>query len=215
MELWNKIEEIGSLYKEIDLVIGVEPVLFVCKKYRTKDRYLVMTYNSYEEIYVIAPIANRALLNMLSNQITMEQAFRGCDIILTTQIGNNSLAIEKHSPSNFQEDMLPRVGEYYELDYEYIRMYRDKLECEPESHYETLGKHIIQKDYSPYKHSTYNRRITSDVEDYEGERPNAKGTSTLVVDSFERCTHIAVRMNAKQVPKRYMVFYSGEFNDAA
>lgn len=215
METWNKIEEIGSLYKEIDLVIGIEPVLFVCKKYRTKDRYLVMTYNSYEGVYVIVPIKNRVLLNMLSNQITMEQAFRRCDIILTTQAKDGVLSIEKHNPSSFQSNMLPKVDEYYELDYEYIQRYKDKLESEPESHYERVGSHLTQKDYTPYKHSPYKRHITSSMESYEGRRFNAKDITALTMDSFECNTHIKVRMNLRPIQKRYMKYYSGEFNYAA
>lgn len=215
MELWNKIEEIGSLYKEIDLVIGTEPVLFVCKKYRTKERYLVMAYNSYERIYIIAPINNKVLLNMLSNQITMEQAFRKCDTILTTQKGSKSLIIEKHDSSSFQGNMLPKVDEYYELDYEYIRRYRDKLESELGYHYVTIRKCITQDGYSPYKHSAFNRHITSGMKDYEGRRPSTKENIAMVVDSFKHTTHITVRISLKQVQKRYMKYYNGEFNHAA
>ena len=127
MEEWKKIDKIGVLYKEIDLIIGVEPVLFVCKKYNTNDRYLVMTYDSYAGIYVIVPIKNSTLLSMLSNQITIEQAFRKSDVIFTTQAQGAILISEAHDPHSFPGDMLPKINEYYDLDYEYIKEYRTKL----------------------------------------------------------------------------------------
>ena len=50
-EYWDEIRGIGKLYVEEDLVVGIESVLFVCIDDKN-NRYLVMTYDSYNGIYI-------------------------------------------------------------------------------------------------------------------------------------------------------------------
>ena len=50
-EYWDEIRGIGKLYVEEELVVGIESVLFVCIDDKN-NRYLVMTYDSYNGIYI-------------------------------------------------------------------------------------------------------------------------------------------------------------------
>ena len=62
LNFWNEISGIGKLYIEKELVVGVELVLFVCTvDENTDQRYLIMTYDSYEGIYVMRKIDKGAL----------------------------------------------------------------------------------------------------------------------------------------------------------
>lgn len=90
LNFWNEISGIGKLYIEKELVVGVEPVLFVCTvDENTDQRYLIMTYDSYEGIYVMRKIDKDALLDMLENRCTMEEKFRLGKEIYKTYFDDN------------------------------------------------------------------------------------------------------------------------------
>lgn len=77
LEFWNEIEGIGDLNIEMELLVGLEPVLFVCVlDDNPREKYLVMTYNSAKTTYVMRKITDKELLNMLDKKITMEEVFR-------------------------------------------------------------------------------------------------------------------------------------------
>ena len=123
-EYWDEIEGIGKLYIEKELVVGLEPVLFVCVDDK-KNRYLIMTYDSDEGIYVYRRINKDELLDMLENRVTMEQTFRRGERIYKTFISenNDSLGARGYNADEFPGDMLPDKGENYEIDSEYIQRY--------------------------------------------------------------------------------------------
>lgn len=131
-EEWFKFDKIGQMYIEKELVVGNEVVLFVCIDCEGK-RYLFMTYDSYELEYVIAPITNRNIVLMLTNKITMEEAFRKSDIIYKSMDkGNEAIDLEVFSSSGFDSEMLPVKGEYYELVPEFLNEYIDELNSDME-----------------------------------------------------------------------------------
>ena len=119
---------IGKLYVEEELVVGIEPVLFVCIDDKN-NRYLVMTYDSYNGIYIYRKIESDELLDMLENRNTMERTFRLGKRIYKTFIEENSniLGVEEYDSQTFSGSMLPDVGEYYEIHSEYIQKYIEKL----------------------------------------------------------------------------------------
>ena len=128
MDFWNKIEEIGILNMEIELLVGLEPVLFVCiLEDNPNIKYLVMTYNSAKTTYVMRRINNEELLLMLDNKITMEEAFRNGNEILKTYTLGEDIYVEKYDPSEFDENMLPKKGVTYNINSQYILNYKDKL----------------------------------------------------------------------------------------
>lgn len=131
MEKWYLTKEFGQLYKEIDLVYGNEPILFVCMD-RNKRRYLCMTYESAAFNYVIAHIKTIDLINMLENKVTMEKTFRLADYIFYSEEGvnENSLSLDRYASHFFPADKLPEKAEYYELDFEWIVQYIKKLKAE-------------------------------------------------------------------------------------
>ena len=127
-EYWDEIRGIGKLYVEEELVVGIEPVLLVCIDDKN-NRYLVMTYDSYNGIYIYRKIESDELLDMLENRNTMERTFRLGKRIYKTFIEENSniLGVEEYDSQTFSGSMLPDVGEYYEIHSEYIQKYIDKL----------------------------------------------------------------------------------------
>lgn len=128
---WFSFEVFGQLYKEIDLVYGNEPVLFVCKD-ETDNRFLFMTLNSAELRYVFIPITAFDLLEMLKNKVTMEKTFRRADTIYVSadSLSSSVIAIHAVASEDFSPEMLPDKGVYYELDFPEIKNYIQSLEEE-------------------------------------------------------------------------------------
>jgi hypothetical protein len=127
-ELWNTIEGFGDLYMEMELVVAWEPILFVCTNKEATERYLVMTYNSADEKYVIVNISVRQLLKMLQNQITIEKTFRSSDAIwFTMNISKDIIIAMKESAITFDAKKLPDQGAFYNIDSSYIKSYIDFL----------------------------------------------------------------------------------------
>lgn len=126
---WEQVNGIGELYTEIELIVGVEPVLFVCTTNKTDgERYLIMTYDSYEGIYIMKKINAEDLLDMLENRVTMEQSFRKGRYILKTYIDTNgNMSFKKILSNDFDGGLLPKKGEYFELHSRYILDYIQKL----------------------------------------------------------------------------------------
>lgn len=136
MEEWYKFEKIGSLWKEIDLVVGNEPILFICIN-RHGERFLTMTYDSLDMVYVISPITVKTLVDMLTNKITMEQAFRsGHSIYISSDSTNDVLFAKRYDSREFPSDKLPDRGEYFELDFEYIQNYIKSISDKTGEEYE-------------------------------------------------------------------------------
>lgn len=129
MEYWESIKDLGHFYLEMELVVGTETVLFVCKN---KDkRYLFMAYNSNELDYVFCLISNKTLLDMLTNKITMEQAFRASDVIRETyETSDNKIGYKEYKSDKFEASKLPSVGAFYNIDSYYIKNYIKELEQE-------------------------------------------------------------------------------------
>lgn len=127
---WDEIQGVGKLYTDIELVVGFEPVLFVCTT-ENNSKYLVMTYDSCNGVYVLIKINNKELLNMLENKITMEKTFRNGTSILKTYIDDSgNMQYEAFNPSEFDENLLPRKNEFFDLKSKYILKYIEKLKRE-------------------------------------------------------------------------------------
>lgn len=128
MSTTHDLKVIGKLNKEIDLVVGNEPVLFVCSlEERPEEKYLVMTYNLFKGKYVIREITHQELLLMLENEVTMEQTFRNGKEIIMTYYKGCDLCAEKYNSKDFDENMLPEKGAYYEIHSNYILNYIDDI----------------------------------------------------------------------------------------
>lgn len=132
MDVWDEIEGIGQLYIEEELIVGNEPVLFVCVSKDRRKRYLVMTYDSCDGIYVYREIDAKSLLQMLQNKKTMHEIFRDAGSLYVTEIcpDTDLLAVKEEPALSFSDEMLPRRGEYFELNSGHIRKYICKLEQE-------------------------------------------------------------------------------------
>ncbi|MGM9604734.1 MAG: hypothetical protein ACI3XG_06680 [Faecousia sp.] len=131
MEKWENLESLGLLSVEIELVVANEPLLFVCMDESEKNRYLVMTYDSLEEEYVLAKTTPAVLIRMLNNQITMEQAFRSAPAIYAT-VGrkNGQLLCRKYDPSLFSPEKLPEAGAFFNIHSDYILRYLHRLQSD-------------------------------------------------------------------------------------
>lgn len=84
--------------------MGIEPVLLVCIDDKN-NRYLVMTYDSYNGIYIYRKIESDELLDMLENRNTMERTFRLGKRIYKTFIEENSniLGVEEYDSQTFSD----------------------------------------------------------------------------------------------------------------
>lgn len=129
---WDEIKGIGKLYTDIELVVGFEPVLFVCTvENDTNNKYLMMTYDSCNGIYVIRKIDNKELLDMLENKVTMEETFRnGTSIIKTYIDDSDDMLYEIFESTEFDANLLPRKGEFLDLKSRHILSYIEKLKQE-------------------------------------------------------------------------------------
>ncbi len=131
LEYWEEIQDIGVLNMEMELVVGVEPVLFVCSLEGNPERkYLVMTYNSLKGKYVIREINNKEILLMLDNEITMEQTFRNGTEIILTYLEDGLLKMQSYRSCDFDEAMLPKKGAYYNIHSRYILNYKKELKTQ-------------------------------------------------------------------------------------
>lgn len=131
MEKWENLEGIGLLSVEIELVVANEPLLFVCMDENKNDRYLVMTYDSFEDEYVLAKTTPSVLIQMLNNQITMEQAFRCAPAIYAT-VGrkNSQLLCRKYESGRFSPEKLPEAGAFFNIHSDYILHYLHRLQTD-------------------------------------------------------------------------------------
>lgn len=140
---WDEIQGIGKLYIDIELVVGFEPVLFVCTVEDNIDnKYLVMTYDSYNGIYILRKIDNEELLNMLENRVTMEQTFRNSATILKTYIddASDNLKYETFDGGTFDEKLLPKKDEFFELKSRHILKYIENIKQEEKNKQYSLCK---------------------------------------------------------------------------
>ncbi|MBQ2982257.1 MAG: hypothetical protein IJD58_09100 [Lachnospiraceae bacterium] len=128
LEFWNEIKGIGELDVEMELLVGMEPVLFVCVSEDNPNiKYLVMTYNSSKNTYVMRKITDKEILRMLDKEITMEETFRCGDEILKTYMMEDEIYVERYNPLEFDESMLPRKGATYNIRSQYILDYKKQL----------------------------------------------------------------------------------------
>lgn len=155
-DLWEEVEDIGTLYKEIDLVVGFEEILFVCATKYSNERYLIMTYDSSEAIYVMRKIGKKDLLEMLDNKITLEQTFRHTDFIYETYINENSdfLKCKKIKSNEYPANKLPKKGEYFDLKSRHIERYKNELK-ETESIYASIRERYRINGLNEKKYSNY------------------------------------------------------------
>ena len=114
-----------NLEKEISLVVGKEPLMVVYRN--DTERFLVLTLDSYWENYVIIKISDSALMDMLTQKVTMEQTFRNAGKIMVTSYNIEGLEVKEYDSKTFDEKMLPKKGVYYGITSAYIRSYSEKL----------------------------------------------------------------------------------------
>ena len=149
LEYWDEIKGFGTFQLEMELVVSTEPVLFVCIK--DEERYLFMTYDSYDGVYVFCKISTEDLLRMLQNEITMENAFRMADCIYQTYVDeDNSMNYFCYESASFDGSKLPKVGAYYRINSNYIKKYINELEQE--------SLNYLEYDYS-INNSTFQLKL--------------------------------------------------------
>lgn len=135
IEEWYTIKGIGKLYIERELVNGSEPepLFFVCVD-EVGQRWIFMTYDFYECVYVFAKTDTNTLLSMFRQKITMEEILRKSGSIHETYINeNDELCYRTYTSESFDESRLPDKGAYYNICTSYIRKYVDQLERISES----------------------------------------------------------------------------------
>jgi len=130
--IWADIKGIGELTVEELLVVANEPILFSCRKEESWERYLVMTYDSDDFQYVIAPIYPHILADMLDNKIPMEQAFREYGKVYYTEIQKGSIVAKCYDSICFNAGLLPEKGVFFDLKLNYIDRYIGLLKKEPD-----------------------------------------------------------------------------------
>lgn len=112
------ILKLGNLRHTKSLVYGNEEVLFVCKDEFGQD-YLVEAYDSFESEYVIGRISESVLSDLIMNKIPMEEAFRKCEVIYTTQRESRGVVARAHDSKSFPGDMLPKKGVFLGKEKDY------------------------------------------------------------------------------------------------
>ncbi len=143
-DVWGYIDGIGNIYVEEELVVGTETILFTCED-DIHNKYLFMTYDSYEGEYVFIKLEKNVLINMLEKRIPIEKVYRDAGTIYMTH-GENYMNLEKeeYEAKEFPPQKLPEKNVYYTITSEYIKAYIDKLKtgiCS-DTTYEPLNSHV-------------------------------------------------------------------------
>lgn len=143
-ERWGCINGVGNIYIDEELVVGSETILFTCED-DMYNKYLFMTYDSYEGEYVYIKLKKAILIDMLEKRITIEKVYRDADKIYMTH-GEDYMNLEKreYESKEFPDDKLPEKNVYYTITSQYIMEYIDKLKtgtCS-DTEYQPLISHI-------------------------------------------------------------------------
>lgn len=103
------------LYREQNLIIIQVPVFFVCKD-DGEHRYLVLLSDFDEDTYVVCPVSNEDLYNMLTGKIVMRQPFINSNKIYFIQAGT-VLSEDEVKLVLYDEidDVLPEKGAKFEI----------------------------------------------------------------------------------------------------
>ena len=168
MELWDEIQDFGKLYMERVLVMGNEPVFFVCQD-QDNQRYLFTACNFYEYEYTFTKVSNETLLKMLNNKITMESVYRNSDLVYITYIEGDKLMYSKLMPSMVLESKLPKKGEYFVLKNQNITEYIKILESS-------------YKNNIPYNFGVWNNSVSIEVITNIIERKIVKSINSIYLD---------------------------------
>lgn len=173
-EYWDDIDGIGRLEIEIELVVADEPVLFVCHEEACHaNKYLFMTYDSFEGVYVFRKISDDELLDMLENRVTMEQTFRNGEYIGQTYVQGEILCYDRQESETFEGARIPDQDEYFELQTAYILQYIDALK---EKQKRFFVEYTLQKENRSdcYEHeivSVYDAQMEStDIAKYNPQK---------------------------------------------
>lgn len=113
-----------DLYREHNLIIIQVPVFFVCKD-DSVHRYLVLLSDFDEDTYVVCPVSNEDLYDMLTGKIVMRQPFINSDKIYFIQAGTVLSEDEVKLVSYDEiEDVLPEKDAMFEIgNNEILRSY--------------------------------------------------------------------------------------------
>lgn len=121
-DFWGEVKGFGNFYLEEELVVGAETILFVCTDENGK-RFLFMTYDSYEGIYVFTAVSDEILIAMLEGKIPIERVYRSAAKIYTTLWKEKIYISEEHDAINFTSEKLPDRNLFYTIHSEYIQDY--------------------------------------------------------------------------------------------
>lgn len=147
MELWRKTNILGELFLEQELVFGNELIFFVCIDNEGR-RFLVETLDSLDNKYLIANVDDTYILEMLKNEITMEETIRKANYAYVSNgyDNDNNLIIDEIEVKELSKDILPEVGEYYELTFKGYDLYCDLLK--PNVFFKNVNYKPFSKTYT-------------------------------------------------------------------
>ena len=118
---FGEIPGIGRLTVERIFYDGEEPVLFTAKN-ENDIRYLCACCRLGTQ-YLVSPVANKALVRLIRNEITLREIFIMHDTVGITWDGNKTAVWPEIPP-----DMYPVIGERLDLgDREDVVAYADFL----------------------------------------------------------------------------------------
>ena len=147
---WIEVNELGELYKEIDLVCFDVPLLFVCKDV-TDKRYLILCIDEEEGQYLCLQISNQILLKMLNNHITMAETFKQPgtrdNFLISYNFSEHKFEGKYIDVKNVKSDMLPDEGAYFQLCNKKINEYIKILSNEVNSLYQAI---VIKRNLDSY-----------------------------------------------------------------
>ena len=173
-EVFIETDEFGALYIEQELVVGIEPVLFVCKN-SDGARFLFMTYDSFSCDYVFCRADEKGLIDMLRNNVTIENVYRLSEFIYETSYSDESVLLKKFSAETFPADKLPLKDEFYELESEEINQYISILSKEQNTYrlmvdYEMVpvSKQSEALEVEYYCGNNFENDVKNDISSYIG-----------------------------------------------
>lgn len=127
---WINLKEIGMLFIEIVLIQFDIPLLFVCND-SIGNRYLVLCVDEEYGEYIAILAGVDLLINMLTNKISMDMAFKQSKdknvIYISYDFTNKCFVMKKGKSKEIPENYLPDAGACFEISNDKITKYIENI----------------------------------------------------------------------------------------
>ncbi len=166
MNKWICLKNKEQLYIDIVLVHFDVPLLFICKDEIGK-KYLVECIDEEKEMYILSPIDDDTILNLINKEITMRDSIKQGKNhrVIKVEYNFKSKSFEEKdiTSDELHNDELPDEGAYLEYLSSDVRDYKKRLKRKKimpiKYQYEIVLKSPFLKKNNNYDAFSYQNRL--------------------------------------------------------